>query len=58
MLTFKDFIINYVGNYTPTDFTSLAGADWEWIGGAAVLLILIIVFFKILKFTFRGFFKL
>lgn len=56
--TFKDFIITYVGTYTASDYTSLAGADWEFIAGCIILFILVISFFKILRFVFRGFFKL
>lgn len=55
---FKDFITTYVGTYSAFDYTSLAGADWEFIAGCIILFILVISFFKILRFTFRGFFKL
>lgn len=58
MNTFKDFITTYVGSYVAGDYTSLAGADWEFIAGCVILFILVISFFKILKFAFRGLFKL
>lgn len=58
MNTFKDFITTYVGTYVASDYTSLAGADWEFIAGCVILFILVIAFFKILKFAFRGLFKL
>lgn len=52
MNTFKDFIETYVGVYTPTG-TGLAEADWTFIAGAVVLIVLIIVFFRSVRFAFR-----
>ena len=53
---FKDFITTYVGTYVSTGDT-IANMDWEFIAGAVVLCILIITFFKSLRFVFRRFGK-
>ena len=59
----KDFFINFVGPYTP-DLTQglegIAQLDWVWIAGAALALMMVGLFFKmiksILKDLFRGWF--
>ena len=54
MSNFKDFITTFVGTYTPLG-DGIANIDFEFIFAALVLLHLIIVFFKCIKFVFRRF---
>ena len=54
MNTLKDFISTYVGTYVSTGDT-ISNMDWEFIAGAVVLCILIICFFKSVRFVFRRF---
>lgn len=58
MQTFKDLFISFVGEYTP-DYTS---TDWgqldiPWIAGAILLIVLLVTFFKALRFILGGFRK-
>lgn len=54
MSNLKDFITTYVGSYVATG-TGLAEADWEFIAGAVLLIVLIVCFFKSVRFVFRRF---
>lgn len=52
MNTFKDFIEAYVGVYTPLG-DGIANIDYTFIAGCVVLCILIVVFFRSVRFAFR-----
>lgn len=51
--TFKDFFTSFVGSYSPTGDT-ISNMDWEWIAGSVLLILLLVTFFKSLRFIFRG----
>ena len=55
MTTFKDLLITYVGPYTP-DFTATdwGQIDWVWIASAILLIVLIVTFFKAIRFVLGG----
>lgn len=52
MNTFKDMITTFVGVYTPTG-TGIANIDFAFIAGCVVLITLIVVFFRSIRFAFR-----
>lgn len=52
MSTFKDFIEEFVGVYAPLG-DGISNIDYEFIAGCVVLCILIIVFFRSVRFAFR-----
>lgn len=58
MTTFKDLLTTYVGVYTP-DYTASdwGQIDFAWIAGAILLIVLIVTFFKALRFILGGFKK-
>lgn len=54
MNNLKDFITTYVGTYSSTGDT-ISNMDWEFIAGAVLLIVLVICFFKSVRFVFRRF---
>lgn len=58
MTTFKDLLISYVGPYTP-DLTAndWGQIDWVWIASAILLIVLVVTFFKAIRFVLGGFRK-
>lgn len=58
MQTFKDLLITFIGPYTPDLTASDWGQiDWPWIAGAILLIVLLVTFFKALRFILGGFQK-
>lgn len=58
MTTFKDLLTTFIGVYTP-DLTAndWGQIDWVWIAGAILLIVLIVTFFKAIRFILGGFRK-
>lgn len=56
MSTFKDLLTTYIGTYTP-DLTAqdLGQIDWVWIFSAILFIILIVTFFKAIRYVLGGF---
>lgn len=55
MSTFKDLLTTFVGTYTTdTTATDWGQIDWPWIMGAVLLIVLIITFFKAIRFILGG----
>lgn len=55
MNTIKEWIISIIGEYTP-DYTAtnFGQIDYVWIASAILLIVLVIVFFKALRFVLGG----
>lgn len=53
--TIKEWLISIIGPYTP-DLTAadLGQIDYVWIASAILLIVLVIVFFKALRFVLGG----
>ena len=55
MTTFKDLLTTFIGTYTPDLTASDWGQiDWPWIMGAILLIVLIVTFFKAIRFILGG----
>ena len=55
MTTFKDLLITFIGTYNP-DLTAndWGQIDWPWIMAAVLLIVLIVTFFKAIRFILGG----
>lgn len=55
MNTIKDWLISIIGEYTP-DYTAanFGQIDYIWIASAILLIVLVVVFFKALRFVLGG----
>lgn len=55
MNTIKDWLISIIGNYEPDySATNFGQIDYVWILSAVLLIVLIVVFFKALRFVLSG----
>lgn len=56
--TFKDLLIDVIGTYSP-DITAndWGQIDWVWIAGAVLFIVLVVTFFKAIRYVFGGFRK-
>ena len=53
--TIKDWLISIIGPYTPDLTTTDCGQiDFVWIASAVLLIVLVVVFFKSLRFVLGG----
>lgn len=56
--TIKEWLIAIIGQYTPDLTASGCGQiDFVWITSALLLIVLVVVFFKALRFVLGGFSK-
>lgn len=55
MSTIKDWLISIIGTYE-TDYTAanFGQLDYVWIASAILLIVLVVVFFKALRFVLGG----
>lgn len=55
MSTIKDWLISIIGTYE-TDYTAanFGQIDYVWIAAAILLIVLVVVFFKALRFVLGG----
>lgn len=55
MSTIKDWLISIIGTYE-TDYTAanFGQIDYVWIASAILLIVLVVVFFKALRFVLGG----
>lgn len=51
--TIISYLRNILGTYTPTDPTSMAGADWEYIIGGLALVVTIYCIFRLVYVIFK-----